>query len=132
MRRVLAAGVVAALLALAVGCGEDPFVGTWRTSDPSMESVRLVIEKPSDGYRAFFVSEKPKVTMGPFAAQRSGYELAIPDLGVVEQTLTYDPDSGHLTLKTVPEATGLDFKLVSRSTSHPPVASPQSSPDQSF
>ena len=64
--------------------------------------------------------------------QRDGDMLVFPaQNGVERQTFTFHSDNGRLTDKDG-SAPGIEFELVSRSTSHPPVTSPQSSPDQSF
>jgi len=129
--RVALAGVVA-LFALSA-CGSparavDQFVGTWRPVNAADSGRRLVITEAQDAYQAFFVGGP--VTVGPVPLQRAGDTLVFPaQNGVERQTFTFHSDTGRLTDKDG-SSPGVDFELVSRSTSHPPATSPQSSPDQ--
>ena len=133
--KLLLAICAALALVLLVGCGgssapNDPFVGPWRPVGGTDTSASLVIAKGSSGYEAFIVS-KPLVN-GPMLLKHDGDMLVFPaQNGVERQTFTFHSDSGRLTDKNG-SATGVDFELVSRSTSHPQAVSPQSSPDQSF
>ena len=134
MRFVLAFFATMALVLLAA-CGgssaqDDQFVGTWRPVGGTDTAARLVIAKGASGYEAFMVSKL--LTNGPILLHRDGDTLVFPaQNGVERQTFTFHSDSGRLTDKDG-SALGIDFELASRSTSHPPVASPQSSPDQEF
>jgi hypothetical protein len=125
----------AAMLLLLAACGgsstpSDPFVGTWRPVEGDA-SASLVIAKGSDGYEAFVVTKH--LTGGPYRLQRHGDTLVYPaHNGVDGETFTFHGDSGRLTDKSGSAARGFHLELDSRSTSHPPVTSPQSSPDQSF
>jgi len=134
MRAVAVVFAVATMLLLAA-CGgssaqTDPFVGTWRQVDAPASRKRLVVTQVQGGYQAFLIGGP--VVVGPIPLQRDGDVLVFPaQNGVERQTFKFHGDSGRLTDKDG-SAPGIDFELVSRSTSHPPPASPQSSPDQSF
>ena len=134
MKVGLAVVIFVALFTLGA-CGSsspavDQFVGTWKPVSPSSSAGQLVIVQAQDTYQAFFVGAP--VTSGPLPLQRDGDTLVFPaQNGVERQTFTFHSDTGRLTDKNG-SAPGVDFELVGRSTSHPPVTSPQSSPDQSF
>ena len=126
--------LAAAALLLLAGCGgspaqDDPFVGTWRPVKGDAGSS-LVITKGANDYEAYVVSKA--LTNGPMRLQRDGDTLVFPaQNGSERETFTYHSDSGRLTYRSE-SSRGFDFERASRSTSHPPVTSPQSSPDQSF
>ena len=130
----VALAVVASVALFSLGaCGSsapavDQFVGTWQPVNPNHSGQQLVITQAQSAYQAFFVGGP--VTVGPLSLQRDGDVLVFPaQNGVERQTFTFHSDTGRLTDKDG-SAAGVDFELVSRSTSHPPATSQQSAPDQ--
>ena len=117
----IAFAIAAFLVLVLAGCGEaaseDPFVGTWRDPDGSMDTV---IAKTADGYRV-------TVFFGTWAnAERDGERLRAwvellspsgePTGKVNEAIYTYQPASGQLVL-TDPAGPGIRIELVRESAS---------------
>ena len=136
MRLPLAVVAVVTLVFLA-GCGgssasDDQFVGTWRAVGGPDASGSLVLTRISDGYQAFLIAESGPL-VGPIPLQRQGDELVFAAQGDAgQETFTYHPDTGRLTVKDAAAASGIDFERVSRSTSHPTPQSQNPSPDVTF
>jgi hypothetical protein len=117
VRKLVMGSLIAALLVvggLTVGCGSDPFVGTWGVDDPmpGTERLEMVITKDGETYTVdptAGIEDARKVE-----AQKDGDEL-VGTVAIEEMTIE---------LRFVPgeEADTLDLKLTGRQEGKPSVS----------
>ena len=129
---VLVVVILAGLTILLSACGQaDEFAGTWRlASQKTARTEQFIIAKVANGYRLAVVFSSATGPWRWIDLTRSGDRLsghASTSLGPVPLKIVYQPQSGHLVVRTaaLPHGTPIKTELVKVSAS---TAAPAASP----
>ena len=107
VRRTVGAWLALGLVVGVIGCGgtgADPFVGTWRNTDPQTKPDTRVVIAEADGTYHLAAYDESGPLPFEWSLTRQGDELSgtfVPEEPnpPMRLTVTYQPDTGHLLMR---------------------------------